>query len=70
MNRDFSIPRSELSRLIDEWIFSERNRAILKRNWLDGVTYEAVAEEFSLSARQVGNIISKCKVQLEKHISI
>lgn len=45
----FDISRSEVSDLIDEWIFSERDRAILKRRLLDGICYEPLAEEFDLS---------------------
>lgn len=36
MNYD-ELSRSELSLLIDEWIFNERDRAILKRRLLDGL---------------------------------
>lgn len=65
--RDFSMSTTELSNLIDEWIFSKRNREIAKRCWLDGLTYETVAEEYDLTARQIGNIISQCRNQLQKH---
>ncbi len=54
-----SISNSELSVLIDEWIKSERDRAILKRRLIDGICYEPLAEEFDLSVRQVKNIIYK-----------
>lgn len=33
-----NLSRSEISHLIDEWIFNERDRAVLKRRLLDGVT--------------------------------
>lgn len=54
--------RSELDRLIDEWILgrnAERDRKILKRRLFDGITYERLAEEFDLSVRQVKNIVYK-----------
>lgn len=53
------LSRSEVERLIDEWIFSERDRRILKRRLLDGICYEPLAEEFGLSVRQVKNIVYK-----------
>ena len=53
------VSNSELSILIDEWIKSERDRAILKRRLIDGICYEPLAEEFDLSVRQVKNIIYK-----------
>lgn len=59
---------SEVSHLIDEWIFSERDRAILKRRLLDGICYEPLAEEFGLSVRQVKNIVYKSENKLFRHI--
>lgn len=53
------LSRSQIIDLIDEWILSERNRAILKRRLIDGVTYERLAEEFDLSVRQVKAIVYK-----------
>ena len=63
------IPRSEWEHLIDEWIFSERDRAILKRRLLDGITYEKLAEEFYISVRQLKRIIPKAEEQLFKHVT-
>lgn len=59
-----NLSRSDISYLIDEWIFNERNRAILKRRLLDGIKYEALAEEFDLSVRQVKNIVYKSENKL------
>lgn len=58
MNFD-DLSRSDIEYLIDEWIHNERNRSILKRRFLDGITYERIAEEFDLSVRQVKNIVYK-----------
>ena len=55
----YHIPRSEWERLIGEWIFSERDRAILKRRLLDGICFEPLAEEFDMSVRQIKNIVYK-----------
>ena len=52
---------SETERLINEWIFNERNRSILKRRMLDGITYEQLAEEFDMSVSQVKRIVKECK---------
>ena len=51
------ISRSQVAHLIDEWIFSERDRAILNRRLLDGICYEPLAEEFDMSVRQIKNIV-------------
>ena len=59
---------SELSALIDEWIFSERNRKILKRRYLDGICFEPLAEEFDLSVRQVKKIVAEGNKVLKAHM--
>lgn len=64
----FDKSRSEIALLIDEWIFNERNRGILKRRLLDGVTYERLAEEFELSTQQVKTICYKCQNILSRHL--
>ena len=53
---------SEIASRIDERIsglHAERNRAILKRRFIDGICFEPLAEEFDLSVRQVKNIVAK-----------
>ena len=62
------LSRSEWELLIDEWIFNERDRKILKRRLLDGICYEPLAEEFDLSVRHVKNIVYKGQDRLSKHI--
>ena len=59
---------SEVSHLIDEYIFSERDRAILKRRLLDGIYFEPLAEEFDLSVNATKNIVYKNEKRLFKHI--
>ena len=70
MKYDFKFPRSVIEGLIDEWIFSERDRKLLKRRLLDGITYENLAEEFDLSVRQVKTIVYKCEDKLYKKIGL
>lgn len=59
---------SQISHLIDEYIHSERDRNILKRRLIDGLTYERLAEEFDLSVRQTKKIVYKCEEILFYHI--
>jgi AraC-like DNA-binding protein len=66
---NIDIPRSEWEKQIDEWIFSEEHRLMLKRNLLDGWTYERIAEKFDMSSRQIARIIPKLQEQLFKHIN-
>lgn len=64
----FDISRSEWEFLIDEWIFDETHRKMLKRNLLDGRTYEQIAEQFGMSSRQVARLIPKLQDKLFKRI--
>lgn len=64
----YNLSRSEWENYIDEWIFSERDRAMLKRNLLDGRTYEQIAEQFDMSTRQVARLIPKLQEKLFKRI--
>lgn len=68
MNELENLSRSEVSNLIDEWIFNERDRSILKRRLLDGVIYDKLAEEFDLSVRHVKHIVYKGEEKIFKHI--
>lgn len=53
---------------IDRWIFSEEHRAMLKRNLLDGRTYEQIAEEFDCSRDKVARLIPRLQNRLFKKI--
>ena len=68
MKYDINLSRSEIEHYIDEWIFSERDRAILKRRILDGIKYEPLAEEFDMSVRQIKRIVYKTEDRLYKHM--
>lgn len=60
--------RSQLIELIDEWIFDERGRNVLKRHMLDNITYEKLAEEHNLSVTQIKNICYKNICILASHV--
>lgn len=53
---------------INEHIHSERDRAILKRRLVDGITFERLAEEFDRTPRQMQRIIDKLESLLFKYI--
>ena len=65
---NYDLSRSEWENLIDQWIFNERDRSILKRRSLDGICYEPLAEEFDLSVQQTKTIVYKATEKLIKHI--
>ena len=58
---------SQIRELIDEHIHSERNRKILYRRLVDGITFERLAEEFEMSPRQIRTIVHRQEEILFKH---
>ena len=58
---------SQIREAIAEYIHSERDRAILERRLIDGITYERLAEEFEMSVRQIKNIVYTCENVIFKH---
>lgn len=59
---------SQARELIAEYIHSERDRRILERRLIDGITFERLAEEFDMSVRQIQNIVKKQESFLFKHL--
>lgn len=53
------LPISTWKALIEEWIYSERDRDIVKRRLLDGIKYSDLAVEFDMSERQVKRIVAE-----------
>ena len=64
----YDLSRSEWENLIDEFIFNEEHRAMLKRNLLDGRTYEQIAEQFDCSRDKVARLIPKLQDRLFRKI--
>ena len=58
---------SQIRELIAEYIHSERDRRILERRLIDGITFERLAEEFLMSPRQMKTIVHKNEAILFKH---
>jgi len=59
---------SRIREIIAEYIHSERDRRILERRLIDGITFERLAEEFDMSDRQVRRIVYKLQEQLFTHL--
>lgn len=71
MNKFKGYSRTQLNECIDEWIVgqnAERNRAIMKRKVIDGLSYLAVAEEFDLSDKRITTIVRECSKVLIEHL--
>ena len=59
---------SQISSLIDEHIQHALHRKMLKDRFIDGMTYEQIAEKHDITARQTKNIIDKTMDRLIKYL--
>jgi hypothetical protein len=59
---------SSVARIIDEYIHSERDRAIIKRRLIDGVSIERLAEEFDRSPRAMQRKVAKLQEAVFLHL--
>ena len=60
--------RSEIAHLIDEWVFSKRDREIMSDRMLDGLTYDELANKFCLSPQRLKVIVRVNKDKIFSHI--
>jgi AraC-like DNA-binding protein len=59
---------SQIRELIAEHIHSERDREILCRRLIDGITFERLAEEFVMSPRQIRSIVHREETNLFRFV--
>ena len=61
---------SQIERLINEHIHSDRDRLILKLRLVDGWTYERIANDkrIEMSPKRVSYIVSICCAKLNKYL--
>lgn len=64
---EHGLSRSQIIYLVDEWILNARDREIIKRKLIDGVTYEELADEFNLSVQRVKEIVRKSMKIILRH---
>lgn len=51
----------DVTEIIEQNVFSERDRRLLKRRLIDGIPYEELAEEFYLSVIRTREIVKEYK---------
>lgn len=59
---------SQMTFLIDEHIHNAKYRAILKLRYIDGLTYEKIAEKQEMSTQQIKTIVYKAQEKLLKYL--
>ena len=66
--KEYDYTNSEMADIIDEHIHSQRDRVILKKCFIDGISHEKISEHVNLTPRQVSNIISKGSLVIVKYL--
>lgn len=71
MDQMTDVSNSRIAETIDEWVRGERDRKIMKRRLIDGIKYEALAEEFDISVSHARRIVDRNRhiydrIKLEK----
>lgn len=59
---------SQIRDIIAEYIHSEKERNILYRRLVDGITFERLAEEFEMSVSQIKRIIRRGSEAVFRHV--
>lgn len=59
---------SQIREIISEYIHNERDRKIMERRLIDGITFERISEEFDLSVRRTKSIVYACQVEIFRHV--
>lgn len=54
--------------LIDQWIFNEMHRAVVKDRLLNGYTFDKLSKKYNRSVTQVKRIVYESQKKLEKHM--
>lgn len=69
VNWDY-VPSDAITYLIDQYIHNKRNRAILKAHFIDGDSYETIAEAMKCSARTVGYVVESGAAHIAQFIIV
>lgn len=67
---NLSLSNDDLSRAIDRWVRGERERAILKRAYIDLIPFEPLAEEQGLSVQWTKELVYRAQEQLFRGLGI
>lgn len=64
------VKNSEIKNAIEEYIHSERDRAVLLDRLVNGLTFEKLGEKHELSEIQVKRIVYKLSDDVYRHIGV
>jgi len=64
----YDLSRDEIVYLIEQFIFSRRDRLLSYDRLIEGMTYEELAAKYYMSVRHVKNLIHKNKDIIFSHV--
>ena len=59
---------SEVSALVDEYVHNQRDRDILRRRLIDGVSFDDLSDEFGLSVQRLKAIVYEHRREIFSHL--
>ena len=65
----FNISKSEVEKIIDDWVLDKLHREVLKLRHLDNLTYEEIAEKMNISDSLVKKIIYGNEDVIRQHMN-
>lgn len=68
MKKVIEYTNQQMNQLIDECIHNARNRAILRLRYIDGMTYEKIAEKIDMPTPHVKAIVYRSQEKLLKRL--
>ena len=66
--REHDITTKHVAEIIDDYIFSKRDRDVLYDHFINGYTFEVIAEMHELSTVQVKRIVYDNEMTVFKHL--
>ena len=68
MVADIEYSNTDMSKAIDDYIHSDRDRQILKSRLIDGLTYDELSDKYHLTSRRIKTIVYKAQEGLFKRL--
>ena len=68
MARKSDYSNTDMSKAIDDYIHSDRDRQILKSRLIDGLTYDELSDRYHLTSRRIKTIVYKAQDGLFKRL--
>ena len=65
---EYDLSRNDIEYLINQFIFSRRDRDMLFDRLIDGMTYDELSKKYYMSVRHIQNIVHRNKEIIFSHV--